>query len=317
MPPQSNSIFKDWNFLPIYAFFMCSWLETQLISLATAFLPPLDVGRHILCVVCAVLLCPVQFLATMAVLGTTRTAKPKYDKTPMDEKPKEDESKDEKSIDDPSKKDSTPSPRSGRYAILAICGSIIARLYKWLAPITLWWAVSVELSKLGTLRLSRYLSLTQYANDPSLIEDTGSVAIKAACVLAVFISTWLSLALPATIAMRRVHASFTLFDDPTTLEHVPIDDRIRNQTNCVEDEFLSGPSAWRSLSWKSYRKLLVVYGTSFFLLALVAVGCMQLGLTMIGLSLEALVEGLGDSSDYLGWWASLGWYIKHGLTGLF
>lgn len=194
---------------------------------------------------------------------------------------------------------------------------IVARIYTWLAPVTILWAVAVEVSKEGALRLSRQLSLAQYAYTKSLLSDMSNtelslVAVQGACVLAVYVLLWASFALPATISMRRMHASESIFEMPEfKLEAVSIDNSIRSKTDLKETQRPTFASALQTFSLRSYRRLLVHYARWFFVLALL----FPFGLTLTWIMVSEVHTALGFDAakspyQYMGFWASLFLYSK-------
>ena len=284
---------------------MFSWLECQILSLATWTLPLHDLGRHVAFIGAALLLCPVQFFATVASISTADFGKTETAK-----------SKEKEVGDDPT----TSEEKSSRSPAWILVIKTVVALYPWLAPVTFFWALSVELSKAGALRLSRYLSLTQYGACPDMFKDLSApelrfVAGKAAGVLALYMITWVALVLPATVVMRRIHASASQLSMFETLRGMPIDERIRNKTNHHDSRFLSLPQAWRNFAWKPYTQLLALYGTAFVISLVAAVSGVQFS-CMVFKVLYSFNDDASSSNDYLGWWRSLGLHLKHGFGTL-
>lgn len=279
-PPQVNSIFENWHWLPIYFFFLFSWAQGGLVSLVTAYLPVSDLGRHLLSIGIALLLCPVQFVATLTSSYTAFSQK----KTRATAAEKN-------SSKDP-REDSPPGERMSKTAIAVLLLRATAALYSWLAPITLVWASSVELSKGCALKLSRSLSLTHYASGDNLhfrrsVSELGTVSTKLAMVLALYVSIWVALTLPTTIVLRRVHAS----EWSETLGRA-----IRRETQAPKPILPTYLAAWRGFARAPYRRLLYVYACATPLLLLVGAGGISLCLT-------ALVYS--DTAGYMGFWDSL------------
>ncbi|KAL8823955.1 MAG: hypothetical protein Q9191_005410 [Dirinaria sp. TL-2023a] len=292
-PPQVNSIFENWHWLPMYFFFLFSWAQDGLVSLVAAYLPVSDLGRHLLSIGIALLLCPVQFAATLASSYTAFSQK-KTVATATEKKPSKDP-----------REDSPPGERMSKTAIAVLLLRATAALYSWLAPITLVWASSVELTKACALELSRHLSLTHYASGDNLhfkrsVPDLGTVNTKLAMVLALYVSIWVPLTLPATIVLRRVHASGWRETQQRAM-------RIETQTppKPILPTYLA---AWRGFARAPYRRLLSVYACATPLLLLVGAGG-------ISLSLTALVYS--DTSGYMGFWASLLLHLKMAAGKLF
>ena len=300
-----SRFFGDWNYLPIYLFFLFSFLQDRLVALASAYLPIYDLGRHVTFVSAAVFLCPLQFFATVTTIGTTFSRRDETVKSKEDEK-----------LDDPGDGEQSRAP------VWAVLVKVVVAMYSWLAPITFFWAVSIELSKEGALRLSRYLSLTQYAESASMRDfsnsDLGLVASKATYVLALYATIWVALVLPATIAMRRLHASSSGLSEFRYLRSFPIDEKIRDKSSQRKNTYLSYPMAWHSLAWKPYRALLVLYASSYFVLSLVGAMNLQLGWMMFRPIFSSCIEDQRNFPDgYLGWWASFWLHIKNGFGKLY
>ena len=278
--------------MPIYLFFLFNLLQSDLVPLVTNYLPVNDFGRHLLFVGVALLLCPLQFAATVATIsqdGSVGT---------------ENSTGTRKKSSDNSYEGNQPSRKSSTRAIGLYLMKAVAALYSWLAPATIFWAISTELSKEGALMLSHYLSLAQYAagHNPLFNLSTSDVALvcrKAACVLALYMFLWTAVALPATIAMRRVHASSWILSDFETFSAIPIDNQIRNRNQNTKGQALSPVSVWQSFAWHPYRRLLAVYACAFLVLPLIAIGGMQLSMTALTSSFDAFPD------KYEGWWMSL------------
>ena len=290
--PKAKGFFGPWNLFPIYLFFLFNFLESDLVPFVTNYLPVNDFGRHLVFVAVTLFLCPLQFAATVATIGLYGS-KGTEKSTGTTKKPSDD-----------SYEGNLPSRKLSIRAVGLYLMKAVAALYSWLAPATILWAISIELSKEGALRLSRYLSLAQYAADSNPLSNlsTSDVALvcrKAACVLALYMFLWTALALPATIAMRRVHASSWIFSDFETFKAIPIDNQIRNRSQNTKGQALSPFSAWQSFSWQPYRRLLAVYACGFLVLPLIAVGGMQLSMRALTSSFEAFPD------KYEGWWMSL------------
>ena len=293
---QANSIFGNWHWVPIYFFFMFSWLQSRLVSLATTYVPIPDFGHHLLLIGVALLLGPFQFAATLASSATVPSQKT------------EDVTAKEKKSGDDTKDDSQPSPRMGKTATAVLALRILVAMYSWLGPITILWATSIEITKASALKLSRYFSLTQYAIDAGLLQalsgsDMGFFISKGACVLALYIALWVALALPCTIVLRRVHASEWLEELLRAISRAP---RTPSKTSP------GYAAAWRSFTWDAYRRLLAVYACSFVGLLLVAAGGMQLSLTAIEVSHSAFVE-----AEYMGYWTSVLLHLQAAVGRLF
>lgn len=286
-PLNANRVFGNWHWLPIYFFILFGWVQGGLVSLGTTYLPVGDFGRHLLLIAVTLLLCPIQFAATLASSHTASSQKTK-ESTPTEKKPSDD-----------SREDSPPMKRPSKSAIAVLLLRVTVAIYSWLAPITLVWAISVELTKGGALKLSRYLSLTQYAIDSNLYymlsaSDLGIVSSKIAGVLALYVFIWVTLTLPATIVLRRVHASEWL----ETLERAT-----RRETRATKQNLPSYPAALASFAGGPYRRLLAVYACGFVLLVLVAAVGMQLSMMAVAISYSA-------SELYMGFWASLFLHLK-------
>jgi len=262
--------FGPWHYAPICVFSICvfwmtSWYQSHIVRLATTFLPIHEFGRHLANTGVAVLLCPLQLIATFAAL---RHAYPADTEHPSIEK---------KSEDDASTDRGSSPPRSTRTRLLYLLKDLVA-FYSLLAPTNLPWAVTAESSKAGARMLSRYLSITEYAASGNsqvlyrlLNADTILIARRAACVLALFVFLWMALVLPATIGMRRMHAPLVILVLPDTLQSVPIDDCIWTKNWRQGKLTVSFSRAWHSLAWQQYRRLLAIYAASFFVLTFVAV----------------------------------------------
>ena len=283
--PQASSGFGNWHSFPIYVFFMFSWTQDGLVSLGTTYLPIGDFGRNLLHIGVALLLSPVQLAATLASSNTACSQKTRESKAT------------EKKPADKSKEDSPFLKPTSTSATAVLVLRITAAMYSWLAPITLLWACSFELTKGGTLKLSRYLSLTQYAADSKPLRELSTIDLvivssKVVGLLMLYVVMWMTLTLPATIVLRRVHAS----EWKQTLLRA-----IRRETRAPKQNLLSYSTAWRSFAWGPYRRLLAVYACVFIVLLLVAVGGMQFFLMALAFSTNA---------KYTGFWASLYLYLK-------
>jgi len=212
-------------------------------------------------------------------------------------------------------------PRRTRTRLLHVL-KILAEFYSVLAPTTLHWAVAAELSKAGARRLSRYLSLTQYvaSGDPDVFYSPSNAhtiftAGRAACVLALFVFLWTALVLPATIGMRRMHASWCLLVVPHMLRSVSIDENLWSKRGKLSASFLR---PWLSLGWQQYGRLLAIYAASFSILAFVAVAGFYFYMLALVNPLGVLTDhGRSFPDEYLGWWTSLFLHLKMAYERLF
>lgn len=289
---------------------MCHWLQIQLLSWSTRYFSTNDLTRLILFVVTAVLLCPVQVIATGSTVGTTRTGTVKNQKTAK----KEDHSKTEKTTES---KDSQPRPKQTALAALAALLRAVGRFYTLFSPVTALWAVSTAISKEGALRLSRFFALAPYARNFALLHTLSSSSVllviaEAAAVLALYVLLWTLLALPATIGMRRMHASCSILDEFDPQQFIPIDEHIRNKTDLADRRSLGFAQAWGSFGRRAYRKLLVKYAASFFTLLVAAAMGMYILMHMLETLYGTLrVDGRTFPEGYEGCWKSLGMHLMN------
>lgn len=200
-------------------------------------------------------------------------------------------------------------PRRTRTRLLHVSKNLAA-FYSLLAPTTLHWAVAAELSKAGARRLSRYLSITQYvaSGDPDVFYSlpnahTIFIAGTAACVLALFVFIWTAVVLPATIGMRRMHASWCLLVATDMLRSIPVDESLWSKKGSLSASFLR---PWLSLGWQQYGRLLATYAASFSILGMVAVAGFYFSMLALVNPLSVpTVHGRSFPDEYLGWWTSL------------
>ncbi|KAI4137190.1 MAG: hypothetical protein L6R39_007427 [Caloplaca ligustica] len=127
-----------------------------------------------------------------------------------------------------------------------------------LVPVTAMWAFSEQISLSLPLALSRIWELKRYADDPDLWSEhdpygQSLVIVRFVTVFVIHLALVASAAIPATMVLRRVHA--TMLDSEETAL-VPY--------HHAQKE-ISITEAWSTMDWPAYRRAVMIYIQYYFL----------------------------------------------------
>ncbi|KAL8687778.1 MAG: hypothetical protein Q9218_006147 [Villophora microphyllina] len=127
-----------------------------------------------------------------------------------------------------------------------------------LVPVTAMWAFSRHIALSLPLAVSRYLELRHFVAEPdswSNLDALGQVR-TVSCFLAVYalhLSLVACASIPATMVLRRVHATMLDAEEVALVPH-----------HHAQKE-ISITEAWSTMSWKDYRRVVAIYIQHYFL----------------------------------------------------
>ena len=133
-------------------------------------------------------------------------------------------------------------------------------------PITASWAIAEQLSMSGPLALSRWFELKKYAFDMdswNTLDERGQQRkiLEFAIVFLLYLALVAFISLPATMILRRVHASMLSDEDLAIVpfnrgisKTQPYDDRSK-----IRRPGLTVSQAWQTITWQAYFNVLLVY----------------------------------------------------------
>lgn len=275
----------------LYVFFMFNWLSDVV---ARLFSP--GIHRGVVYVLAAMLLCPLQFIATGLSIKFPSLFSPP--RGPLTEPSSE---KGEKAPSPPTVRKPAPRlPVKQRVRAVLYC-------YTWLAPTTVIWALAGELVKIPPLALSQTYSLKERVHSMEVLYALSGPSLRAllldsALVFLVWVTGWLLLILPTTIAMRRTHASLADFSDAV----VPPDEAIRGRTDLVEGKFLGAFEALRTVSFRQVARVMVFCGPAYCIMQVIK----SVGLGALVLWVKIMEDRYGSTEQYMGFWETLGWFFQ-------
>ena len=149
-------------------------------------------------------------------------------------------------------------------------GEVLIELW----PLTCSWAVAEHITMSGPLALSRTFGLKQYAFDAdswNTLDEAGqqTKVMQFGLVFLMYLLLVALMAIPATMTLRRVHASMLSDED---LAIVPFHRGDRSQTTHPLDQRskfrrpgLKISEAWATITWDAYLRVLFVYMQYFAL----------------------------------------------------
>ncbi|KAL8798082.1 MAG: hypothetical protein Q9182_006972 [Xanthomendoza sp. 2 TL-2023] len=121
-----------------------------------------------------------------------------------------------------------------------------------LAPVTATWAFSQQIALSLPLALSRYLDLTRFVPEPDLWSSLE--APDQYCTLVRFLVVYMAhlllvacVSIPATIVLRRVHATMLDSEETALVPHHH------------SQKEISMSEAWSTIEWSTYRRVVTVY----------------------------------------------------------
>lgn len=273
----------------LYVFFMFNWLSD-------IFVQPFSSGapKSVVYVVAAILLCPLQFVATSLSMKFPSLFSPP--RTPLFWQSAEKEEK----APAPAAEEPIRRFSAKQYFSMAL------ECYRWLLPTTLLWATACELAKLPPLALSRAYSLKERVQSTEeLVLSSPShhtLFLDSALVFLVYAAACLLVILPTTIVMRRTHASLKLLSNAV----VPPDEPIRGRTDLAERKFLGVFEALRTFSSRQAARMLLAYGTAYCVMQVIK----AVGFGVLVLWIKIMENQYGSTEQYMGFWQTVLWFCK-------
>lgn len=121
-----------------------------------------------------------------------------------------------------------------------------------LFPVTALWAFSEQIALSLPLALSRYLELERFASEPRIwsnleARDQILTMLRFLAVYIVHLALVACASIPATIVLRRIHATMLDSEETALVPHY----------HAQKD--ISIPEAWSTMSKESYRRVVAVY----------------------------------------------------------
>lgn len=280
----------------LYVFFMFNWLSDIVV------LPFSSAGLHksIVYVLAAILLCPLQFIATSLSMKFPSLFSP-----PRVSLHWQSLEKGQKAPAPPSVEEPIPC-MPAKQRVLSVLHFYLD-FYRWLLPTTLLWAAACELAKLPPLALSRAYSLKDRAQSmEGLYALSGaslrSLLLDSALVFLVHVAACVLFILPTTIAMRRTHASLKHLSSSV----VPPDEPIRGRTVLGERKFLGLFEALRTFSSRQAARMVLNYGVAYCVLQVIK----SVGFGALVLWIKIMEDRYGSTEQYLGFWETLVWFCQ-------
>lgn len=133
-------------------------------------------------------------------------------------------------------------------------------------PITASWAIAEQLSMSGPLALSRWFELKKYAFDMdswNTLDEGGQQRkiLEFAAVFLLYVGLVAFISVPATMILRRVHASMLSDED---LAIVPFNRGVSktqpyDERSKIRRPGLTVSQAWATITWQAYFQVLLVY----------------------------------------------------------
>ncbi|MCJ1469470.1 hypothetical protein MMC07_008103 [Pseudocyphellaria aurata] len=286
----------------LYVFFMFNWLSD------IVAMPFSSAGLHksIVYVLAAILLCPLQFIATsLSMKFPSLFSPPRVSLHGQSLEKGQNLEKGQKAPSPPSVEEPKPCmPTKDRF--LSVLHYFLD-FYRWLLPTTLLWAAACELAKLPPLALSRAYSLKDRAQSNDVLyalsgASLRSLILDSALVFLVYVGACVLLILPTTIVMRRTHASLKHLSNSV----VPPDEPIRGRTVLGERKFLSGFEALRTFSSRQAARMALHYGVAYCVLQVIK----SVGFAALVLWIKIMEDRYGFMEQYLGFWETLIWVCK-------
>ena len=274
-------------FWTLYVFFLFNWLS-DIITMPFSLLFSPGLHKSIEYILAAILLCPLQLIATTLSMKLQPPFSPPG--------PLFSEKSSEKEKKEPSQLTAKASK------VFSLLLSVFGCYYRWLLPTTLLWATACELAKLPPLALSRTFSLHDRVNSE---EPLRTLLLDSAVVFLVYVAACVLFILPTTIAMRRTHASLcNLFD---TVE--PPDEPIRGRTVLKDKIFLGIFEAVRTFSSYQAARLVLVYSSAYCVLQVIK----AIGFGVLVLWIKTIEERYGSTDQFMGFWETLIWFFRRGV----
>ncbi|KAL8692843.1 MAG: hypothetical protein Q9224_003876 [Gallowayella concinna] len=127
-----------------------------------------------------------------------------------------------------------------------------------LVPVTATWAFSQQIAQSLPLALSRYLDLTRFVAEPDIWSslEAPDQLLAVLRFLVVYVAHLLLVAcvsIPATIVLRRVHATMLDSEETALVPH-----------HHAQKE-ISMSEAWSTIEWEAYRRVVTVYIQQYLL----------------------------------------------------
>lgn len=274
----------------LYVFFMFNWLSDIFVQPFSSGVP-----KSVVYVIVAILLCPLQFMATSLSMKFPSLFSP-----PRTLLFRQSAEKEEKA---PAPTAEEPIPRfsAKQYFFIALDG------YRWLLPTTFLWATACELAKLPPLALSRAYSLKERAQSMEELHVLSSPAhhtllLDSALVFLVYVAACLLVVLPTTIVMRRTHASLNILSNAV----VPPDEPIRGRTVLPERKFLGLFEALRTFSSRQAARMLLAYGAAYCVMQVIK----AIGFGALLFWIKIMEDQYGSTEQYMGFWQTALWFCK-------
>ncbi|KAL8802290.1 MAG: hypothetical protein Q9223_006689 [Gallowayella weberi] len=127
-----------------------------------------------------------------------------------------------------------------------------------LVPVTATWAFSQQIAQSLPLALSRYLDLTRFVAEPDLwssheAPDQFYTLLRFLMVYVAHLLLVACVSIPATIVLRRVHATMLDSEETALVPH-----------HHAQKE-ISMSEAWSTIEWNTYRRVITVYIQQYML----------------------------------------------------
>ncbi|MCJ1422828.1 hypothetical protein MMC29_000708 [Sticta canariensis] len=275
---------KELMLWALYVFFLFNWLS-DIVTMPFSLLFPPGLHKSVEYVLAAILLCPLQLIATTLSMKVQPLFSPPQ--------PLFSEQISEKDQKEPSKSIA----KAPNFFLPLLSG--FGWYYRWLLPTTLLWATACELAKLPPLALSRTFSLNDRVNSK---EPLRTLLLDSAAVFLVYVAACLLFVLPTTIAMRRTHASLCYLSDTV----MPPDEPIRERTVLKDNKFLGVFEALRTFRSHTAARLVLVYSSAYCVMQVIK----AIGFGVLVLWIKIIEERYGSTDEYMGFWDTLVWFFR-------
>lgn len=297
---------RDFIVGSLHAFMMFNWVSDTIVRAL-----PISSSFHksVVYVLLAILLCPLQLLATSLSMRFPPLFSPSRAALNGQGLEKEEKAPSSPTVKEPKKEKAPSQPGAGKKLNRVLVKQLFLALlsiYCWLFPITLLWATACELAKVAPLALSRTYSLKDRAQWEALFAISGSslctLLSDSALVFLVYVASCLVFILPTSIAMRRIHASLHYFSNAV----VPPDESIRGRTLLAENKYLGVFEALRTFSSRQAARMVLLYGTAYCVMQVIK----SVGFIILMWGVQIVQYGYGPSEQYMGFWETIGWFFR-------
>lgn len=265
--------------------------------------------KSVVYVLAAILLCPLQLLATALSMSFPPLFSPSRASLNGQGLEKEEKAPSPTTVEKPKEEKASSQPGAGKKPTRVVAKELslaLLSIYRWLIPITLLWATTCELAKVAPLALSRTYSLKDRAEWDELFALSGpslrTLLFDSALVFIFYAASCLVFILPTSIAMRRTHASLHYFSNAV----VPPDEPIRGRTNLAKKTYLGVFEALRTFSWRQTPRMVLSCGTAYCVMQVIR----SIGFIFLMWGIQIMQHGYGPTEQYMGFWETIVWYFR-------